>query len=120
MKTHKDLIVWQNSIAMVTDIYKITGSFPKEEVYGLVNQMRRCAVSIPSNIAEGGARNSDKEFIQYLYISLGSCMELDTQLRIARNLHFLSEDIFHDIMEQNSSVGKMLHGLINSIKNRNS
>ena len=118
MKTHKDLTVWQDSIDMVTEIYKITRSFPKEELYGLTNQMRRCGVSIPSNIAEGAARNSEKEYIHFLYISLGSNMELDTQLRIARNLHFMTEDIFHGMIEQNSAIGKMLNGLINSIKNR--
>ena|SRR5690606_15730481 len=118
MRTHKDLLVWQDGISLVTRIYEITRSFPKDERYGLINQMRRCSISIPSNIAEGGARQSTKEFIHYLHISLGSCMELDTQLRIARNLDFLKEDAFKELNEQNSSIGKMINGLINSLKNR--
>ena len=72
MKTHKDLDVWKLSIDFVTDIYKVTSSFPKEDQFGLTNQIRRAAVSVPSNIAEGAARNSDKEFLRFLYISLGS------------------------------------------------
>lgn len=118
MKSHKDLIVWQNSIAMVTNNDKITGTFPNEELYSLANQIRRYAVSIPSKIIEGSAGNSEKEFIRFLYISPGSCTELDTPFRMTRNLHFQSEDCFQKIVEQNSSIGKMLHGLINAIKNR--
>jgi four helix bundle protein len=76
MKSHKDLDVWKKSMDLVTDIYRVTKDFPKEEIYGLTNQMRRCVVSIPSNIAEGGGRNSKREFIQFLYISLGSVSEL--------------------------------------------
>ena len=72
MKTHKDLEVWKNSIELVTEIYRITETFPKSELYGLVNQIRRSAVSIPSNISEGAARNHQKEFIQFLYIAQGS------------------------------------------------
>lgn len=80
MKTHKDLDVWKKSVDFVTIIYKETQSFPKEELYGLTSQMRRAAVSIPSNIAEGSARQGNKELVQFLYIALGSVVELDTQL----------------------------------------
>ena len=86
MKTHRDLDVWKKSVSLVTSIYEITKSFPKEEIYGLTNQIRRAAVSVPSNIAEGSARQGNKEFIQFLYIALGSLTELETQLIIARNL----------------------------------
>jgi four helix bundle protein len=79
MKTHKDLEVWKNSIKLVTTIYTVTKSYPKEELFGLTNQMRRSAVSIPSNIAEGAARNSKKEFIQFLHIARGNLAELETQ-----------------------------------------
>lgn len=90
--THKDLEVWQKAITFVTDIYNQTAGFPKEEMYGLVSQLRRSSVSIPSNIAEGAARQSNKEYIQFLYVALGSLMELDTQLIIAKNINFLSEE----------------------------
>ncbi len=86
MGTHKDLDVWKRSVELVTTVYYLTSEFPKEEIFGLTNQIRRASVSIPSNIAEGAARNSDKEFIRFLYISLGSNQELDTQMLIARNL----------------------------------
>ena len=88
MKTHKDLDVWKNSIDFVTTIYKYTASFPKEELYSLTNQVRRSAVSVPSNIAEGAGRNSYKEYIRFLYVAQGSASELETQLIIARNFRF--------------------------------
>jgi len=84
MQTHKDLKVWQKSIDLVTDIYAITNRFPKEEMHGLTSQIRRAAVSISSNIAEGSGRFSDKELVRFLFISLGSSSELETQLIIYR------------------------------------
>ncbi|MEZ4484825.1 MAG: four helix bundle protein [Syntrophotaleaceae bacterium] len=81
---HKDLDVWRSSMALVTEIYRLTGNFSKDEIYGLTNQIRRAAVSVPSNIAEGAARHSKKEFLQFLYVSLGSLAELETQLLISR------------------------------------
>ncbi len=90
MKKHKDLDVWKKSILLVTLIYDVTKGFPNEEMYGLTNQIRRSAVSVPSNIAEGSARQGDKEFAHFLYISLGSLSELETQLIIANNLNYLS------------------------------
>lgn len=92
---------------MVAEIYKITRDILEEELYELINQLRRSIVSIPSNIAEGVVRNHGKDFIHYLYILPGCDMELDAQLRIARNLHFLSAYVFHEIKEQNFSKGKM-------------
>lgn len=83
---YKDLAVWQKSINFTVEIYKLTQTFPKEELYGLTSQIRRAAVSIPSNIAEGNERNSHKEFNQFLHIALGSAAELDTQLLIAKEL----------------------------------
>jgi|SRR5690606_3396956 len=112
MKTHKDLDVWKKSVDFVTAIYKLSAVFPKEEQFGLTNQMRRAAVSIPSNIAEGAARQSNKEFIQFLYISLGSVMELDTQLMIAKNLSYISEENLNNIQSQGNEIGRMLNGLI--------
>ena len=118
MKTHKDLEVWKNSISLVTRIYSLTKDFPKEELYGLTNQMRRCAVSIPSNIAEGAARNSVKEFIQFLYIASGSLAELETQLLVSYNLTYLSEEDFKALENYIKLIGGQLSGLLRNLKNR--
>ena len=91
---HKDLDIWKESIELTKKIYLITKNFPKEEIYGLTSQIRRSCISIPSNIAEGSARNHDKEFIQFLYISLGSLAELDTQLIISKEIGYT--DIIFD------------------------
>jgi four helix bundle protein len=104
MKTHKDLDVWKMSVNLVTDIYKITSKFPKEELYGLTSQIRRSSVSIPSNIAEGAARKSDKEFIQFLHIALGSCMELETQIIISKNLTFVSDSEIEETYKKITSI----------------
>ena len=109
VKTHKDLEIWQLGIELVTQIYKMTSNFPKEELYGLTSQMRRCSVSIPSNIAEGAARNSKKEFLQFLYFSLGSLSELETQLIISKNLGFLNNPNFE-------LIEKLRRKLLNFIK----
>lgn len=112
MKTHKDLNVWKESIALVTLIYEKTKSFPKDELFSLTSQIRRSAISIPSNIAEGAARESNKEFLRFLFISQGSISELDTQLLIANNLNFLSKDDYVELAEKLVSIRKMLAGLI--------
>ena len=112
MMTHKDLVVWQKSMNLATLVYKMTNQFPKEEIYGLTSQMRRAAVSIPSNIAEGHGRFSEKELIRFLFISLGSSAELETQLILANNLGFLKEADFKQIQELNNEVVKMLSALI--------
>lgn len=110
--THKDLDVWKKSIDLVRKIYKLTNSFPREEIYRLTNQVRRTAVSIPSNIAEGAARNGRKEFLKFLYISLGSLSEVETQLIIAKKLMYIRDYNENELME----IKKMLMGLINSLK----
>lgn len=115
MKTHKDLDVWKESISLVKDIYSLTKVFPKDEIYGLTSQMRRCAVSIPSNIAEGSARNHDKEYIQFLYISLGSLSELETQLIIAIEINYINEYNYTKL----EKIKKMLLGLIKYLKSKN-
>jgi four helix bundle protein len=116
MKSHKDLDVWKKSMDLVTEIYRVTKNFPKEETYGLTNQMRRCVVSIPSNIAEGAGRNSKKEFVQFLYVALGSVSELETQLIIALNLAYLRD--IKQFLYQIESIKKMLNGLINHLKSK--
>jgi four helix bundle protein len=118
MKTHKDLDVWIKSIDLVTGIYKETNSFPKSELYGLTSQVRRSAVSIPSNIAEGAARTSTKEFSYFLSITLGSIAELETQLMISRNLNYIQSEIFDLLEKEIISIRKMTLGLKKSIDNR--
>ena len=92
IKTHKDLDVWKESLELARLVYLMTSKFPKEELYGITQQIRRSAVSIPSNIAEGAARNSQKEFIQFLHIALGSLAELETQLLLSEKLGFIKEN----------------------------
>ena len=118
METHKDLRVWQQSIEMVTSIYKMTMTFPKDEVFGLVSQMRRAAVSVPSNIAEGYARGSDGEKLHFLRISSGSMSEIETQLMLSVNLGYIGQDAYDILAEQITSVWKQLNSLISSVKNR--
>jgi len=104
MGTHKDLDVWQKAIELVTSVYKLTETFPQKEIYCLASQINRSAVSIPSNIAEGSARSSDKELIHYLYISLGSISELETQIIIASNLNYVENN--KRIMKEIETVRK--------------
>ncbi len=117
MRTHKDLDVWKRSIEFVTSIYQITKSFPKEEIYGLTSQIRRSAISVPSNIAEGAARNHKNEFKQFLYISLSSCSELNTQLTISQNLNYIDSVDCNALLDELDIISKMLQGLIKSIVN---
>ena len=111
MKDFKNLKVWQKGIKMVAEIYNTTQSFPKDELYGLTSQIRRSAVSIPSNIAEGSGRNSDKEFNRFLNISLGSSFELETQIIIAHELKFLSNNEFSELIAEIQEQQKMITGL---------
>ena len=101
IRTFRDLLIWQKSIKLVTRIYEVTRSFPKEEAFGLTSQMRRCSVSIPSNIAEGHGPNSTGGYLRFLQIATGSLCELQTQLVIANNLSFFSEKEF-DTLEENA------------------
>ena len=116
MNSHKDLNVWKNAVSFVSDIYKITERFPNSELFGLTNQIRRAAVSIPSNIAEGAARTSQKEFNQFLSIALGSSAEVETQLLIAMNLQFISTVEYKELTIKIDDIRKMLIGLKKSLK----
>ncbi|MBP5393514.1 MAG: four helix bundle protein [Bacteroidaceae bacterium] len=118
METHKDLRVWQQSIEMVTLIYLMTQSFPKEETFGLVSQLRRASVSVPSNIAEGYARGTDKEKLHFLRISSGSMSEVETQLLLSLNLGYIDQKKYNELSEIVTSVWKQLNSLISSIKKR--
>ncbi|WP_294620227.1 four helix bundle protein [uncultured Bacteroides sp.] len=113
MNTHKDLIVWQKSMQLVKDLYQATKFFPKEEIYGITSQMRRAAVSIPSNIAEGYGKAYNKEIIHFLYISLGSASELETQLIICKDINYLSDEKFEGLNRLNNEIIRMLSSLIN-------
>lgn len=115
-RKHHDLIVWREAMELVTEIYSITAGFPKSENYGLTSQMRRAAVSIPSNIAEGAARAGSKEFLHFLSISRGSLSELETQILIAKNIGYLNKaDI---VLKQVEKVFGLIGGLMNSLRKK--
>ena len=115
VRTHRDLDVWKKSIDLVTSIYKFTADYPKDEMYGLTSQIRRCAVSIPSNISEGSARTTKKDFSHFLAIALGSIAELETQLIISKNLNYLPETVLNELMPELISIRRMTLGLRKSI-----
>ena len=115
IKSHKDLVVWQESMTLAKMIYEITAKFPDEERYGLVSQLRRAAISIPSNIAEGSARNSAKEYAHYLSIARGSLAEVETQIELARMLGF-DVNVDSDFEDKLDHVGRMLTKLIKGIR----
>jgi four helix bundle protein len=118
VKHYKELNVWQKAMEVVNDIYKLTASFPKDEVYGLTSQIRRAAVSIPSNIAEGAARDTTKDFLRFISITQGSLAELETQILIANNQDFVSEGDIFPLVRKMSDIGKMLNGLQKSLNDK--
>ncbi len=111
MKRHnfRKLTIWQKSINLATVIYEVTQDYPKQEIYGIVSQMRRSAVSISSNIAEGAGRKSKKEFSQFLRIAYGSACELETQLIISKNLQMINVETFENLFEDNNEIQKMIY-----------
>jgi four helix bundle protein len=115
-KPHHRLEVWKRSMNLVTEIYIITAQFPNEEKFGLVSQMRRAAVSIPSNIAEGAARNNRKEFINFLRVAQGSAAELETQLFIAAELNFIDSAQKESLLKEVDEISKMIIGLQRSLR----
>ena len=119
IKSYKELIVWQKSIDLVIEIYKLTDKFPKSELYGIISQMRRAAISIPSAIAEGYGRKSSKEYLQYYSIAYGSALELETQIIISKKLQFISETNFYKAELLLEEVCKMLNSMIYKIKKLN-
>ena len=116
IKSFTDLNAWKYGHELVLDIYKITKLFPKEEMFGLVSQMRRCAVSITSNIAEGFSRESYKEKIRFYYISQGSLTELQNQLLISKDIELITKEKFKEIADKSVTASKLLNGLIKKSK----
>jgi four helix bundle protein len=115
IKDHRDLIAWQKAMNLVTSIYKASKTFPKEELYGLTSQLRRAAVSIPANIAEGQGRRSKPEFRQFLGHARGSLLEVDTRLEIALRLEYLNLKEHSQLHEQLNEVGRIINGLLRSL-----
>lgn len=115
LRTHRNLDVWKEAMQLAREVYRMTSSFPKGEIYGLTAQMRRAAVSVPSNIAEGAARGSNREFTHFLYVALGSLAELETQWLLAQDLRFTHNDT---LSPQIDRVRRMLVGLIDAVRGR--
>ncbi len=114
---YKDLIVWQKSIKLVAAFYKLTGQFPKEEIYGITSQMKRAAISIPSNIAEGSKRGTQKDFTHFLTIAYGSGAELETQIEIAKILPFGIKQSYSEVESLLAEVMRMLNKMIHNFRN---
>ncbi len=115
MKSHKDLIVWQKSMLLVKRLYEVSQTFPQEELFGITSQMRRAAVSIPSNIAEGYGRIYDKDTVRFLSIALGSASELETQLLISGQLGYMSKPELDELLMLNTEIIRMLAQLLKKI-----
>lgn len=112
MGTYRELIVWQKSMNLARKVYNATAFFPESEKFGLVSQMRRCSISIPSNIAEGYGRETNREQVRFLFISLGSSNELETQVILSHDFGFIDDVNYHDVINLNEEVNKMLSSLI--------
>jgi len=117
VKSYHELEVWQKSYGLALAIYKATSAFPKSEVFGLTSQVRRAAVSIPANIAEGHCRHTRADFLRFLSIAQGSAGELETLLSLARDLPYLNSEVAAQLLAQLTEVGKMLTGLTQSLRN---
>ena len=115
VKNYKDLLAYQKSYKVALLAYKVTSSFPASEMYGLVSQMRRAAISVPSNISEGYRRGSQKEYLQFLKIALGSNAEIETQLSLSRDLGFIDGNKFKEVYELNEEVGRLLSSYISKL-----
>ena len=118
IRSYKDLNVWKASMELVCEVYEVTRNFPDTERYGLTSQMRRCAISVPSNIAESWSRNSARSFISYLNIASGSMSELATQIEIARRINYISVERMQELEIRSIQISKMLYMLIKKIESR--
>lgn len=111
MRGHRGLVAWQKAMELVTEIYRMTRDFPKDELYGLVSQLRRAAVSVPSNLAEGYGRNSRNEFHQFVGVARGSLAEVEMQIEIAKNLDYVSQESCSKLLSRIDEVGRLLTGM---------
>jgi four helix bundle protein len=118
LKSYRDLEVWQKSMDLAVECYQITKKFPKSEIYGLTSQLRRAAVSIPANIAEGRERQHTKEFIQHLSIAYGSLAELETHILIGQRLNYLDSTQEKQLLEKTAEIGRMINGLRRSLEKK--
>ena len=113
-RNYRDLLAWQRAVEFVTAVYRATQSFPKDELYGLRAQLRRAAVSVPSNIAEGQGRGGDREFVRFLRVAHGSLREAETQVLIAERLEFMAAETTASLMDLAAEVGRLINGLLRS------
>jgi four helix bundle protein len=118
VRPHEKLEVWKKAVDFVVNIYRETGTFPSEEKFGLTSQIRRAAVSIPANIAEGAARQSDKEFNHFIAVAQGSCSEVETELLIGSRLGFLAPSVYSALRTEADAIGRMLVGLSKHLKGK--
>ncbi|KYC51208.1 MAG: hypothetical protein AMQ22_01344 [Candidatus Methanofastidiosum methylothiophilum] len=118
ISSYRDLEVWKRAMSLVTDVYRVTQAFPKDEMYGLTSQARRAASSVPANIAEGWGRNMTGECVQFLRIARGSLLELETHITIAENLGYVSHEASSQVGNRTEEIGKMLYALIASVQRR--
>lgn len=116
VRSYRDLVVWQKAMDFVAEVYRLTRSFPKEELYGITSQLRRAAVSIPSNIAEGQGRQTTGEFRQFLGHARGSILETETQILLSERLEYLDHETADGLLKQASEVGRILNGLLTSLE----
>ena len=116
MHNFKKLNIWVNSMSLAKDVYLITSGFPKEEKFGLVSQINRCCISVPSNIAEGSSRSSNKEFSHFIKIALGSLFELETQIILSNEFGIISDEDLNNLMDKIVPLQKMLNGFLTTLK----
>lgn len=116
--SYRDLIVWQKAMSFVKSIYELTSNFPKAELYGLTSQLRRAAVSVPSNLAEGQGRNFDREFALFVSHALGSLMEVETQLLIAADLGYAKKEEVEQLLSRSAEIGRLANGLLTTLKKK--
>lgn len=110
--SYREVVAWQKAMALTTEVYRVTDTFPPREIYGLTRQVRNAALSVPSNIAEGKGRQTKRDYVQFLCRARASLLETETQLEVAANVRFLTPDLFAAINEQAAEVGRVLNGLI--------
>ena len=118
IKSYRDIVAWQKSMRLAREIYRVSAKWPKEELFGLISQVRRCAVSVPSNIAEGYGRRSPREFFRFLNIAYGSLMELETQVILAGELGFVSDKLRNEVLSIARETGMVLNGLIAVVRSK--